>query len=225
VQARAAAMQQAAEDTTGYMLTVVGLDDDVLNEMCAAAVRECSAVAAAEQQTSLSSTNETTFRVQISNYLFPRGRVIAGDTAAVDHVRAACKQAGRRVITKPLSVSGAFHTEVMRPAERAVVKALQSVTINLPTIPVVSNVSGLPYTTVDEIRQGLARQVVEPVKWQQSVEYILAMGKGATNAGAVGDADERTMVTLYDMGPQSQLKAMVRKINADAWKLCVSVTV
>lgn len=111
-------MQQAGESANGTMLTVVGLEDDVLLDYCNLA--------------GANSVASTAASVGISNYLFPRGRVIAGNASAVEAVRATIKENhGRRVIAKPLAVSGAFHTELMRPAEAAVVQALEGVDIQM----------------------------------------------------------------------------------------------
>ena len=113
----------------------------------------------------------------------------------------------------------------------------------MPAVPVVANVTGEPYTSVDEIRAGLSRQVVEPVLWQQCVEHILcnttnrktnnrsnavrahsdAEAGGTGGGGGGGKAPMPVLPELYDMGPQSQIKAMVRKIDSTA--SCTSVDV
>ncbi len=120
----------------------------------------------------------------------------------------------RGVMVKDLQVSGAFHTPLMTSACAPLAAALAAVPIAMPAVPVYSNVTGRPYASPDEIRRSLVQQVVAPVRWAESVAALLA-------AGPPGGAPVR----CYDLGPRDTLKAMLRKTDAAAWALCVSVDV
>lgn len=78
-----------------------------------------------------------------------------------------------RIIVRRLKVSGAFHTEFMRPAYEELKKVLSTVQIMKPRIPIVSNVDGLPHEDPDEIRSLLSQQLTSPVLWEQSMNYLL----------------------------------------------------
>eukprot|EP00039_Didymoeca_costata_P000190 m.44528 g.44528 ORF g.44528 m.44528 type:complete len:345 (+) comp10111_c0_seq1:216-1250(+) len=178
VKVRAEAMQKAASTTEGTMLTVIGMEDNRLHAMCSTAA------------------NKTGEPCRISNFLFPRGRVVGGSVQAINVLKNSLASIDG-VMAKPVVVSGAFHTQLMESACNPVREALEKITIREPRIPVISNTTGKPFQSTDEIKDLLVRQIVEPVLWQQSVEAMIDLG--ATK--------------LYDMGPRTQLKAMVRKIN------------
>ena len=76
----------------------------------------------------------------------------------------------------PLAVAGAFHTEIMRPADQRCAEALADVPMHKPRIPVISNVDALPHDDPEEIRQILVRQMLQPVRWEDSMRYLIAAG-------------------------------------------------
>ena len=76
----------------------------------------------------------------------------------------------------PLAVAGAFHTEIMRPADQRCAEALADVPMHKPRIPVISNVDALPHDDPEEIRQILVRQILQPVRWEDSMRYLIAAG-------------------------------------------------
>ena len=78
----------------------------------------------------------------------------------------------------------------------------KQVTINEPRIPVYSNVTGMPFASAAVIPELLARQLTEPVQWENSINALIASGKRE----------------LFEMGPGAQVKAMVKRINGDVWK-------
>eukprot|EP00667_Euglena_gracilis_P008602 EG_transcript_8716 len=182
VKLRAEAMQVASEQHPGGMGSITGLKDDVLAEV----VKEAQA--------------ETGGVLAVANYLFEKGRVVSGDHAAVE---LACKKASAKgaISAKKLPVGGAFHTSHMALAKDAIAKALNSIEIKAPTRALYSNVSGKPYTSVEEIRELLIQQAVSPVQWEAIAQAL---------AGAGGK--------IYEVGAGEQLKAMMRRINAEAWK-------
>ena len=75
-----------------------------------------------------------------------------------------------------LAVAGAFHTELMKPADDALATALKDVAIRTPRIPVWSNVDAQPHTEPEEIRSLLVKQVLQPVLWEQTIRNLLAAG-------------------------------------------------
>eukprot|EP00038_Savillea_parva_P009283 m.182483 g.182483 ORF g.182483 m.182483 type:complete len:370 (+) comp15539_c0_seq1:32-1141(+) len=187
---RARAMQEAGKAAPGTMATVINMDDKALNE----------AVARVAQ-----TTGET---INVANLLFPKGRVVGGSPNAVKALMAAVKTTSR-VIVKELKVSGAFHTALMSSAQTPLAEALATAEITMPSVPVVANTTGKTYTTVDEIRSELVRQIVTPVQWEASIH---AMIDGYAS-------------TLYDMGPRQTIKPMIRKISPAVGKNTVSIDV
>jgi len=143
---------------------------------------------------------ETGGRLVIANFLFPKGRVVSGDIVAVD---AACAKATARkaLNAKRLVVGGAFHSEHMALARDAVAKVLADIEIRPPTRALYSNVTGRPYESVKEIQDLLVLQVVSPVQWQDTVQALAATGG-----------------RIYEVGAGEQLKAMVRRVDVDAWR-------
>jgi [acyl-carrier-protein] S-malonyltransferase len=139
-------------------------------------------------------------------------RVATGEPAGVEALKTAL-QGQRGILVKDLQVAGAFHSPMMASAAAPLAAALQAVPLNMPRVPVLSNVTGRPFTSVEEIRRGLVQQVTAPVKWQCCVEELLAHGS---------DEDP---VRCYDLGPRDTLKAMLRKTKPSAWKYCISIDV
>lgn len=149
---RAAAMQEACQLHRGTMLTVIGLDEDKLSQMCHEARTTEGGVAC------------------IANYIFPRGYVISGDTTTVQFVGAQAQRSGATI--KEVSVSGAFHSPLMNLAVQRISSVLDTLQINPPKIPVYSNVTGNVYSSTSEIRECLALQVTRPVQWETIVRNI-----------------------------------------------------
>ncbi|HSL58264.1 MAG TPA: ACP S-malonyltransferase [Acidimicrobiales bacterium] len=150
---RGAAMQVAAEDRSGTMAAVLGLDDDKVEIACARVDGE----------------------VWVANYNAPGQVVIAGDPAAIDAAGAAAKDLGaKRVMSIP--VSGAFHTPFMAPARDRLRKAIASAEIRAPEVPVYANVDALPHLGDDEWDGLLAAQLLAPVRWKQTLLALEAEG-------------------------------------------------
>ena len=197
VSVRALAMQGAANESSGGMVTVVGLSDEKLETLCNDAATAC----ALPLNASLNNMPES---LQIANYLFPNGRVLSGHASLVAWVvaHAAEPKYGAMAATK-LSVAGAFHSPYMQPARQALQDALNDVSLKMPEMPCYSNVTALPYTSVEEIRSLLVQQLESPVKWEQTVKAMLA-------SGAVS--------SFVDAGPGMQLKSMIRRIHMPSFK-------
>jgi len=97
----------------------------------------------------------------------------------------------------PLAVAGAFHTPIMRPADERLAVALEKVSLRKPRIPVVSNVDARPHNDPEEIRQLLIRQVIEPVRWEDSMRYLISEG----------------FDNFYEVGPGRVLRGLLRRIE------------
>ena len=129
---------------------------------------------------------------QVANLNSPGQYVIAGPLAALDEaVGLAQAQGVRRVVR--LEVSGAFHTEMMRPAQDELDGTLRDVELHHTAVPIVANTTARPVTTPEEVRHELAQQLCGCVMWQASVEYMVA--QGVTRFVEVGPGDVLTGLT------------------------------
>ena len=97
----------------------------------------------------------------------------------------------------PLAVAGAFHTQIMRPADERLAEALADVAIRRPKLPVVSYVDARPHDDPDEIRQLLIKQILSPVRWEDSMRYLLEQG----------------FDQFYEIGPGRVLRGLLRRID------------
>jgi [acyl-carrier-protein] S-malonyltransferase len=154
VKARGEAMQAAADATPGSMVSILGLNEAAIEEVCIAA----SAYGP----------------IRIANLLCPGNTVVSGSVAACDALEKLVETKNGR--TFRLAVAGAFHTPLMKPADEALAAALAGVTIRPPRVPVWSNVDAKPHTDPEEIRGLLVRQVLQPVLWEQTIRGLLADG-------------------------------------------------
>lgn len=153
VSQRAIAMQKACEITPSTMAAVLGLDDKVVEDVCA-----------------------TIDGVVVpANYNCPGQLVISGETTAVEKACVAMKEAGaKRALILP--VGGAFHSPMMEPAREELAAAIEKTTFSTPVCPVYQNVPASAVTNPDEIKQNLIIQLTAPVKWTQSVQNMVADG-------------------------------------------------
>lgn len=174
VSARAEAMQKCCEKTPGTMAAVIGLDAEVIENVCKDVCSEnCGMVLAA-------------------NYNSPLQTVISGETAAVDAACAKLKEAGAKRAL-PLAVSGAFHSPLMKWAEEELAGAIEKCSFSAPNCPIYQNVSGQAETDPQRIRENLLLQLTSPVRWTQSVERMIQdgatefteFGPGNTLAGLI----------------------------------------
>jgi len=156
VRRRGQAMQAAALATPSGMTSVLGLDEDKVDALCALVAPHG--------------------RLWKANMLGPANIVVSGDAAALAAVESAATQLGAsRVI--PLAVAGAFHTPLMTPADDRLAEALAGVTIGPPRLPVYSNVNAEPHGPDPvAIAATLVSQVVVGVRWEDSMRRMLADG-------------------------------------------------
>jgi len=186
VQIRGAAMQAASDATPSGMVSILGLELAAVEQLC-------------EQ---VRGEGET---LQIANHLCPGNVVISGDAAACERAADQAESAGAMKAV-PLAVAGAFHTGLMASAVDKLAAALETVPMRPPRIPVVSNVDAQAHDDPDEIRQLLIRQVISPVRWEDSIRYLLAAEQ---------------VNHFYEIGPGRVLRGLLKRIDRKA--LCDNV--
>lgn len=175
VRRRGILMEQAVPAGQGGMAAVLGLDGKKIEEVV-----------------------EPILGVSIANYNCPGQIVITGKKASVQEASKKLKEAGARRVL-PLNVSGPFHCEMMGAAEEELKKVLEGVRFSPLLIPYVTNVTGEYVKDISETKELLAKQLVSPVRWQQSVENMIAKG----------------VDTFVEIGPGRTLAGFVKKINRE----------
>mgnify|MGYP000808615880 CR=1 FL=1 len=179
VYARAMAMQKACEAQPSTMAAIIALPDEKVEEICAQVSAEGEVCVAA-------------------NYNCPGQIVITGEKAAVDAAAAACSEAGAKRCV-PLKVSGPFHSAMLKGAGEKLADALESVEIHDIKVPYITNVTADYVKSPADVKDYLTQQVSSSVRWQQTIERLIADG-----------ADE-----FVEIGPGRSLSGFMRKINRD----------
>jgi [acyl-carrier-protein] S-malonyltransferase len=153
VSKRAAAMQKACEMRPSTMAAILGIDDNIVEEVCG-------------------SVDEV---VVPANYNSPGQIVISGSNEGIDKAIEILKGKGAKRALK-LAVGGAFHSPLMEPARIELETAIMSTSFTKPVCPVYQNVNALPSTDPDSIKQNLIAQLTSPVRWTQSVINMISDG-------------------------------------------------
>lgn len=177
VQVRGQAMQDAADAVPSGMVSVLGLERNTLESLVEAA--RGGGV------------------LQLANFLCPGNIVVSGSREACERLRVGAEAAGAMKVI-PLAVAGAFHTPLMQPAVERLTAALAGVEIKRPRIPVVSNVDARPHDDPNEIRSLLQKQVVQPVLWEDSLNWLL---------------NDFGIEQAYEIGPGKVLKGLLKRID------------
>ncbi|MDZ4686523.1 MAG: ACP S-malonyltransferase [Planctomycetaceae bacterium] len=175
VKVRGEAMQAAAEANPSGMVSALMLKPEQIEQ-----VRTRASAAG---------------RLWIANYLCPGNTVLSGEQPACDAAVTAIEAAGGKPI--PLAVAGAFHTPLMESACPKLEAALRNVAMQPPRIPVISNVDAQSHSDPEEIRQLLVRQVVQPVRWEDSMRSLIAQG----------------VTSFTEVGPGKVLKGLLKRID------------
>lgn len=153
VSQRAIAMQKACELQPSTMAAVLGLEDKVVEDICA----------------------KTEGVVVAANYNCPGQLVISGEVDAINRACEAMKEAGaRRALVLP--VGGAFHSPMMEPAREELAAAIENTTFSKPNCPIYQNVTASAIIDESEIKANLISQLTAPVRWTQSVQQMIADG-------------------------------------------------
>ena len=161
VSQRALAMQKACEIAPSTMAAIIGLEDALVEEVCA----------------------EIDGIVVAANYNCPGQLVISGEIEAVEKACEILKEKGAKMAVL-LPVGGAFHSPMMEPAREELAAAIEATVFSKPTCPVYQNVTASAVTNPDEIKKNLMLQLTAPVKWTQSIQAMIA--DGATEFIEVG---------------------------------------
>ena len=174
VRRRGILMQNAVEPGAGAMAAVLGLDNSSIEMICMYAPGI----------------------VAVANYNCPGQSVISGEKQAVETAGEQLMKSGaKRVIM--LNVSGPFHSPMLKEAGDMLYQVLEGVELNNPVVPYTANVNAELIQSKEEIRELLAKQVYSSVKWQQSVENMIAAG----------------VDTFIEIGPGKTLSAFIKKID------------
>lgn len=155
VQKRGRFMEEACAENPGTMMSVLGLDDDIVQAICAQARADGMVVAA--------------------NFNCPGQVVISGTRGAVERAADLARERGAKRVV-PLAVSGAFHSPLMAPAAERLEPELEATPFTACRMAVIANVSAEPVREPAEIRLALAKQVRSPVHWTRSVRRLVADG-------------------------------------------------
>jgi len=180
VQERGRAMQDAADTVPSSMVSVLGLDAEKTQAVC--------------QEARMGGEI-----LQIANFLCPGNIVVSGHKSACERVAGVAEKAGA-MKTIPLAVAGAFHTPLMQPAVDRLKKALAVVTLKKPRFPVISNVDAEPHDDPEQIRELLVKQVVSPVRWEDSIRKMLSHGHAP----------------FWEVGPGRVLRGLLKRIDRKA---------
>lgn len=174
VRQRGILMQDTVPVGQGAMAAVLAFDQEKIEQIC----------------------EETEGIVTIANYNCPGQIVISGAADSVAKASESLKAAGAKRVV-PLNVSGPFHSMMLKSAGDKLLEVLDKVEVNDPTVPYVSNTIAEYITTKDHVKELLGRQVYSSVRWQQSVEAMIADG----------------VDTFIEIGPGKTLSGFMRKIN------------
>jgi len=184
VRARGRYMQEAVPVGTGAMAAILGADLETVNAGCeqASEGEVCSA----------------------ANINSPSQVVIAGAAGAIDRAIVILKERGAKRAMK-LNVSAPFHCAMMKPAQDRLAADLDTIQFSDSEIPLVTNVDARAVRSADLLRDSLVRQVSQPVRWLESVEFLISQG----------------VKTFIEIGPGKVLSGLVRQIDRSVQ--CVNV--
>lgn len=171
VKKRGELMSQA---TDGAMLAVVGLKTAAIRALL---------------------TQQNLINVAIANDNSHLQTVLSGPKEDMERAQAVCEQAGAMMVI-PLKVSGAFHSPYMQAAQSQFQAFLNQFSFSTPTIPIISNYTAQPYLATD-IHKNLAQQMTHPVRWTETIEYLMAQGE----------------TEFEEVGPGTVLTGLVRRIK------------
>lgn len=178
VRERGRLMKEAGEKSPGGMAAIIGLERETLEEVCAAARQESSEY------------------VGVANDNCPGQLVISGNKAALERAMALAKERGaRRAI--PLAVSIPAHSPLMAEAAAEFKRVLDATPFQRPAIPIVANATAGPLTDPNDIREALGRQLTSPVRWTESVRWMVAQG----------------VTRFVEIGPKDVLTGLVKRID------------
>ena len=176
VSVRPQAMQKACDLMPGTMAAVITLTEDVISEIC----NSCDGI------------------VVPANYNSKRQIVISGENSAIEQACVKMKEAGaRRALVLP--VGGAFHSPLMESARQELAECIEKTDFSIPTCPIYQNVTALPTTDPELIKENLLKQLTSPVRWTHTVQNMI-------NDGAI---------EFIEVGPGTVLQGLGGQISAE----------
>lgn len=181
VRQRGQFMQEACEATKGGMAAIIGLEEAATQEVCAAV------------------------GVELANLNCPGQLVISGEGEKIAKACDLAKAKGAKRAL-PLAVAGAYHSALMAGAQPKLQSVLSALTLQPPTVPVISNVTAQPHGNVAEIQKRLVEQVTSSVRWEESMRNLLAQG----------------FTRFIELGPGKALSGFMKRIDSNAQMLNVS---
>jgi len=176
VKLRGSLMQEASGKSASGMAAVLGLDVENIRLLCEKV--------------------KPAGYMSLANINCPGQIVVSGDSAAIDAGEAAAKELGAKRFIK-LPVAGAFHSQFMQSAADGMAQNMSVFKMKDTAVPVISNVTAEAVTSAEEIKKLLVRQIVSPVRWIESVEYMKAQG----------------VDTFIECGPGAVLSGLIKKID------------
>ena len=181
VRRRGQYMQEACDATQGGMAAIIGLDEETTRMVCEEA------------------------GVELANLNCPGQIVISGPA---DRMTQACDLAKSRGAKRalPLAVAGAYHSQLMHSAQAKLEVAIAKVPIEIPSLPVISNMTAQPHGAPGDIHRRLVEQVTSPVKWEASMRHLLAEG----------------FTHFIELGPGTALTGFMKRIDKNARVLNVA---
>ena len=204
VQKRGQAMQAAADATEGAMVSIIGLDEEKVQQLCSEAGQDEI--------------------LRAVNFNCPGQIVVSGAKAACKRAAEMAEKFGA-VKAVPLEVAGAFHTEMMAAAAETLSQALQNTQISGPSdksqINTIANIDAEYYTNPEKIREGLTKQLTCPILWQKCMERLLAdgieefyeIGPGRVLTGLMKRIDRKTKV--INISSVDAIKNFIKKQQAN----------
>lgn len=179
--------QLMAEAHEGSMAAVIGLGADALDDVCR------------EVRSSLAAHPPALSTVVVANYNAPDQLVISGSSVAVEQAGQLARTRGAKRVL-PLKVSAAFHSPLMSQAAEGMAQALAAATVHDLRVPLIANVTAEPLVAAEAVRREAVAQVVAPVRWVASVQYMV--GEGITS--------------FVELGPGKVLSGLIRRIAPQA---------
>ncbi len=181
IRERGRLMNEAGRRKPGGMLTIMDMDRDVIEGIC------------------------ITTGVEIANINAPDNIVVAGEDEKLAKARRLAQVKGAKRMT-PVKVSGAFHSSLMEPALAGMISAVSQFTFEAPQVPVVANVTAQPMNNLDAIKEEIISQIAHGIKWQQTIEMMVARG----------------ITTFFEIGPGDLLTRYIKSISPGALTFNIS---
>lgn len=195
VQYRGQFMQEAVLPGEGAMAAIVGLEDAVVADICNQVVVSMSESARA---------GEHAVVVSPANYNSIGQIVIAGNTLAVERAITLAQTAGAK-IAKKIPVSVPSHCVLMQSAANKMADKLKLINIKTPTIPVIHNADVVSFISPNDIRTALIRQLISPVRWVETIQYMISQG----------------VITFFECGPGKVLTGLNKRMSRDITTISV----